>query len=618
MEAQGQTEDTPSTDNAPASDPLTAGKAPARRGSREEKGRKKDDKGVEYVLRALSTLGSPEEKLAAMCKKYAEAVDDNRKLQLTAKQAEKRMGVLQREKEQLQTEHSKAVLTRSRLESLCRELQRQNKAVKDESLLKIREEEEKRKEVSGKFQSTLAEITALMQQNNEKNSKLREDNLEMTKKFKSLYEQYEMREQQVEKMSRQMQLESQLADAKLAKAQLEIAAEKETLLREKQQLMMELQKYQAECQELRATEASLRSQVGLYTGKFDEFQDALTRSSEVFGGFKDEMDKMSRKVDKMQKEALMWKGRCEKSQLALLEMAADKQRQDAELAQTARKLLQLQKLCRTLQAERTALHSQLRAFELKGQPAGEAGSLTSELQSVCDRLTESLGGLQLAPGSTLDQAECPSKARAKARQAAGEADPAPPRAGSCGCAADKSKSSSKRAAQERVDCVGNPTVGASGKETHDETAEPEVHTDVPETTGSASAPSFGVRGTAASPDENIVASSPTVPRLDRSSSALAPGEGEELAEGALPAVGLQPLPCGQETGGPPDSAALNLPRLPVAPDVSCRAADVSDEILFKPIANGHAILLPEENLPLEVSPENEVKKKKDAGKKGKK
>lgn len=67
--------------------------------------------------------------------------------------------------------------------------------LQDESLLKIREEEEKRKEVSAKFQTTLNEITALMQQNNEKNSKLREDNLEMTKKFKTVCEQYELREQ---------------------------------------------------------------------------------------------------------------------------------------------------------------------------------------------------------------------------------------------------------------------------------------------------------------------------------------------------------------------------------------------------------------------------------------
>lgn len=67
--------------------------------------------------------------------------------------------------------------------------------LQEESLLRIREEEEKRKEVSNKFQNTLAEITSLMQQNNEKNSKLRDDNIEMTTKFKSVCEQYELRVQ---------------------------------------------------------------------------------------------------------------------------------------------------------------------------------------------------------------------------------------------------------------------------------------------------------------------------------------------------------------------------------------------------------------------------------------
>ena len=57
-----------------------------------------------------------------------------------------------REKDQLQTEHSKAILAKSKLESLCRELQRHNKLVKDESLARAKEEEEKRKEVTNKFQ----------------------------------------------------------------------------------------------------------------------------------------------------------------------------------------------------------------------------------------------------------------------------------------------------------------------------------------------------------------------------------------------------------------------------------------------------------------------------------
>ena len=62
-------------------------------------------------------------------------------------------------------------------------------------MMRIREEEEKRKEVSAKFQTTLSEITGMMQQNNDKNTRLREDNLEMTAKLKHVCEQYEKREQ---------------------------------------------------------------------------------------------------------------------------------------------------------------------------------------------------------------------------------------------------------------------------------------------------------------------------------------------------------------------------------------------------------------------------------------
>lgn len=53
------------------------------RSSREEKARKKDDKSVDHVLRALNSLSTTEEKLAAMCKKYADIFDEHRKLQVS-------------------------------------------------------------------------------------------------------------------------------------------------------------------------------------------------------------------------------------------------------------------------------------------------------------------------------------------------------------------------------------------------------------------------------------------------------------------------------------------------------------------------------------------------------
>lgn len=287
---------------------------------KDEKPKKKEERGVEQVLKSLVSIENADEKLSAMCKKYSEVIDENRKLQLSLKQSEKKVQMIQREKDQLQTERSKAVLTRSRLESLCRELQRQNKAVKEESLLKLREEEEKRKEVSAKFQSTLGELTALMSQNNEKNTKLYEDNMEMSKNFKSLCEQVELREQQFEKIHQQMQLEIQLAEAKLAKVTLEMTSEKEALLNEKKQLLavsfqfylnkffsykylihffssfQKLAEYQLRLKEMQAQEVGLRSQISMYTDKYDEFQNALTKSNQVFGGFNEEMEKVRNKI----------------------------------------------------------------------------------------------------------------------------------------------------------------------------------------------------------------------------------------------------------------------------------------------------------------------------------
>lgn len=371
--------------------------------SKEEKNRKS----IDQVLKALNSLDSTEEKLAAMCKKYAEIIDENRKLQMSLKQAEKRIQLIQKEKESLQTEHSKAVLTRSRLESLCRELQRQNKAVKDESLLKIREEEEKRKEVSAKFQSTLADVTSLMQQNNEKNTKLHEDNLEMTKKFKSVCEQYELREQQVEKISKQLQLESQLADARLAKAKLEMTAEKEILLKEKHQLLGELAESRTKIKDLEETEINLRSQISLYTSKYDDFQHALSRSNEIFEGFKGEMEKMSKKICKLEKETSSWKQRWEKSHQALLEMAADKQQREGDLTRATKQIAQLQKLCRTLQVERTSLLAQLKNSNNSATVPESKTSNSNEVNGLqnCDKPSNTNAHVAETPNNNCEEPE---------------------------------------------------------------------------------------------------------------------------------------------------------------------------------------------------------------------
>ncbi|XP_070189864.1 alpha-taxilin-like isoform X2 [Littorina saxatilis] len=308
------------------------------------KTKKKEDKSIEYILRALSSLNSPEEKLAALCKKYADLHEEHRVLQSSFKQQQRKMTVVQREKDQMQAEHTKAVIAKSKLESLCRELQKQNKAVKEESLLRTREDEERRKEISAKFQTTIAEIQTQMTDNHEKNVKLREENQDLAGKLKKFLEQYELREQQIEKMAKHRDLENQLADAKLSQAAAILKEEQERNLKEKELIL------------LKATEQShknvaLEKQLAMYKDRYEEFQGTINKSNDMFQKLKSEMDKMGKRIKKLEKEGAQWRAKWEASSKALLEMAEEKNQVDKQKVVLEKKIGKLESLCRALQGQ---------------------------------------------------------------------------------------------------------------------------------------------------------------------------------------------------------------------------------------------------------------------------
>lgn len=60
---------------------------------------------------------------------------------------------------------------------------------------------------------------------------------------------------------------------------------------------------------------------------------------------------MSKKAQKQEKESLAWKQRWEKSHAALIDMATEKQQIDSTCALQTRQLMQLQRLCRTMQVK---------------------------------------------------------------------------------------------------------------------------------------------------------------------------------------------------------------------------------------------------------------------------
>lgn len=166
-------------------------------------------------------------------------------------------------------------------------------------------------------------------------------------------------------MNEQIALETQLNEAKLAKVQMESTIEKEILLKEKQAALEEVLATKKTLAEIEKREYLLKQQLSLYTSRYDEFQTSLQKSNDMFGTYKIELDRMAKKSKTLEKEAYEWRSKYEKSHRALMNLITDKQAQDDYVQRSARQLAQLQKLCRTLQAERGTLLDALKANNIE-------------------------------------------------------------------------------------------------------------------------------------------------------------------------------------------------------------------------------------------------------------
>ncbi|KAM5285398.1 beta-taxilin isoform 1-T1 [Hipposideros larvatus] len=347
--------------------------------NKEQKLEKKILKGLgkeaNLLMQNLNKLQTPEEKLDFLFKKYAELLDEHRTEQKTLKLLQKKQVQIQKEKDQLQSEHSRAVLARSKLESLCRELQRHNKTLKEETLQRAREEEEKRKEITSHFQSTLTDIQAQIEQQSERNMKLCQENTELAEKLKSIIDQYELREEHLDKIFKHRELQQKLVDAKLEQAQEMMKEAEERHKREKEYLLNQAAEWKLQAKVLKEQETVLQAQLTLYSGRFEEFQSTLTKSNEVFATFKQEMDKTTKKMKKLEKDTATWKARFESCNKALLDMIEEKALRAKEYECFVMKIGRLENLCRALQEERNELYKKIR--EAKVPEKDDEGQHTS-------------------------------------------------------------------------------------------------------------------------------------------------------------------------------------------------------------------------------------------------
>eukprot|EP00066_Takifugu_rubripes_P023760 XP_011613026.1 PREDICTED: beta-taxilin-like [Takifugu rubripes] len=331
------------------------------------------------LMQSLHKLSTPEQKLEAIIKKHAELLEEHRSGQKQLKVLQKKLLQVMKEKDQLQSEHSRAVLARSKLEGLCRELQRHNKTLKEETLQRCREDDLKRKEITTHFQGTLSDIQAQIEEHSNTNTKLCQENGALAEKLKELISKYDQREANLEKVFKHRDLKEKLLETKITQANMILKEAEEKHRLEKDLMLKQVSEYKMQVKLIKEQEADMKIQLDMYSQKFDEIQGTVSKSNSVYSSFKQDMDKMAKKMKKMERECHSWKTRFDGCNKSLIDMVADKAIKEKEFELVTVKTQKLENLCRALQEERKSLYEKLqKAAPQPGSEAAEEGEETPE------------------------------------------------------------------------------------------------------------------------------------------------------------------------------------------------------------------------------------------------
>ncbi|KAI9843223.1 MAG: hypothetical protein M1838_002719 [Thelocarpon superellum] len=290
----------------------------------------------------LSTIDSPLSRIDIVQKRYSDLLGDMKRLDRDHAKNKKRSDQLQKDKDQSRSELSKTVSLKERLEKLCRELQRENKKMKDEHKKIIESETLQRKRLNDQFDSVLWEVQDVIHLHEiPASQKQTMDTDEIFRqKFKSFIDQYELREIHFHSMLRAKELEVQFNMAKYE--QQKKVAEQEAA--RSRALSTQVSTFSQ-------TEGELRSQLNIYVEKFKQVEDTLNNSNDLFLTFRKEMEEMSKKTKRLEKENLTLTRKHDLTNRNIIEMAEERTRLNKDLELLRKKNGNLEKLCRGMQAQ---------------------------------------------------------------------------------------------------------------------------------------------------------------------------------------------------------------------------------------------------------------------------
>ncbi|KAF2266326.1 hypothetical protein CC78DRAFT_154419 [Lojkania enalia] len=300
----------------------------------------------------LSNMETPLSRLEIVQKKYSELLADMKRTERDHQKAKKRADQLQKEKDSQRTELNRVTAMKDKLEKISRDFTKENKKLKDELQKLENSESRAREDLHMRLEKMLADVEDCIAAQNRPEPQPPID-MEMDElfrqKFKSFIDQYELRELQFHSLLRTKELEIQYQMARLEhqRKQQELESSKS------HQLTRQVSTFSQ-------TETELRTQLNIYVEKFKQMQveETLNNSNELFMTFRREMEEMSKKTKRLEKENQTLTRNKEITNRNIGEMVEERtrmqetiSRKDKELEDAHKKIARLETLCRGMQAQ---------------------------------------------------------------------------------------------------------------------------------------------------------------------------------------------------------------------------------------------------------------------------
>lgn len=266
-------------------------------------------------LQSQTARMSEIQKIDHLTKRCQDLLRDMKQHERESIKNKKRADQLQKEKDHARNELTKHTGLREKLEKLCRELQKENNKLKNEN--KTLTDTQRRNETAWdeKYSALLQTLDDYQEEKDNPRKQVVDMDLEelFKSRFKSLIDQYELRELHFHSLMRTKELELQFNMSKYDKEKKNSEVESARA----KQLNTQVQTFSK-------TEAELRNQLNVYVDKFKQVEDTLNNSNDLFLTFRKEMEDMSKKTKRLEKENENLKRKHEKMNQNIFKMADER------------------------------------------------------------------------------------------------------------------------------------------------------------------------------------------------------------------------------------------------------------------------------------------------------